>query len=148
MDLANNIFGKHIRQDKNNWGLYVALIWAFFISMGIIDSRINSPEAGPTSPTVLFTFLGLVVLMTVLFIYKSTMGWCLITAVHMIQAGNSVFGIFGVLSDATLDGAHIIGMARSGVGTSLGIIMVVYLFQPFIREIYSASGSKANKGTK
>ena len=147
MTMAKHIFIKELRSDKLYWGLYIALVWAVMLSIRIIDNNLNSPEAGPTGYWLLLSSLGIVLIMAVFFVFRSPMGWCLVTAVHLIQVGDSIIGVFSVLGDAKLDGEHIIGMARNGVGTALGIIIVVYLFQSYNRELFSMLPANA-KGKK
>lgn len=134
MKQVKHIFIPELRQDKKFWGIYIALVWAIFIGIGIIDDTINS-AANPNS-ILLLSSLGLLGITAILFVMPSKIGWCLVVAIHIVQALGSLFGAFGVLATATLDGEHIIGMARNGVGTALGLIMVVYLFQEFIRDVY------------
>lgn len=147
MKKPKHIFVSPIRQDKKLWGIYIALVWALLIGINIIDKTINS-VAEPNA-ILLLSSLGLLCVMAYLFIRPSKIGWCLIVAVHLVQALGSIIGAFGVLATATLDGEHIIGMARNGVGTALGIIIVVYLFQSFIRDIYGIKVAPAiNKDPK
>ncbi len=134
MKQPKHIFTSQIRQDKQLWGIYIALVWAIFIYINIIDETINS-VAEPNA-ILLISSLGLLCIIAFLFIRPSKIGWCVIVTLHLVQALDSLFGAFGVLATAKLDGEHIIGMARTGVGTALGIIIVVYLFQEFIRDIY------------
>ena len=137
-----HIFAKELRAETIFWGLYVALVGSVLLSVSIIDDYFSSVESGPSSFTLLLFSLGMIVVMGACFSYRFAVGWCLVTAVFMIQVGRNIFGIFGVLSDAKLDGEHIIGMAQNGIGTALGIIIVVYLFQPFITELFSLKGRR------
>ena len=141
MERPKHIFAKSVRQNKNLWGVYVAFVWVFFISIGLLDQQINS-AAGPPNPVSLYGAMAVFGLMLIMFIYCMPLGWCLIMAVFIVNTGGSIIGIFTTLASAKLDGEHIIGMAKSSAGTSLGIIMLIYLCQSFIREIYSIGGKK------
>ncbi|MCH9665172.1 MAG: hypothetical protein K0U41_04915, partial [Gammaproteobacteria bacterium] len=106
MNKPKHIFVTSIRQDKRFWGIYIALSWALLIAISIIDNTINSVEN--PNPVFLLGSLGLLAVMTFLFIRPSKMGWSLVVAVHLVQTFDSMFGAFGVLATAKLDGEHII----------------------------------------
>lgn len=136
MERPKHIFKQSVYKDKTLWGIYIAFIWVVFISIGLMDEQINS-ALGALNPLVFYGIIGLFSFMMILFVYCIPLGWCFIIAVFLVQTGSNIIRIFTTLADATLDGEHIIAMAKGSSGTALGIIMIVYLCQPFIRKIYT-----------